>query len=186
MSILGSADQEDQRPDDDENLEMAPPNGGAERQQKLPSIKFTRFHGQKARYEEWKREIVTNSKLYNLTVEQTAGLAYLSLDAGPDKPRSLFESYDVDYLMSKTGYAEMIRILDKEYMKEPHFRGDEAQQRYERCRRKPFENMHDYVRSLRHARRVYEKEDQSKVSDTSFARRMLRSACLDDKEQRLV
>ena len=77
--------------------------------------------------------------LYNLTVEQTAGLAYLSLDAGPDKPRSLFESYDVDYLMSNAGFAEMIRALDKEYMKEPHLRGDEAQQRYERCRRKLFE-----------------------------------------------
>ena len=185
MSVLGSADQDVNPADDDENLEMAPP-GGAERQQKSPSIKFTRFHGHKARYEEWKREIQTNRMLYNLTVEQTAGLAYLSLDAGPDKPRSLFESYDMDYLRSKTGFAEMIRILNKKYLKEPHLRGDEAQQRYERCRRKPFENMHDYVRNLRHARRVYEKEDQSKVSDTSFARRMLRSACLDDKEQRLV
>ena len=37
--------------DDDENLEMAPPGAG-ERQQKLPAIKYTRFHGQKARYEE--------------------------------------------------------------------------------------------------------------------------------------
>ena len=95
----------------------------------------------------------------------------MSLDAGPDKPRSSFESYDVDYLMSKAGFAEMIRVLDKEYMKEPHLRGDEAQQRCERCRRKPFESMHDYVRALRHVRRVYKKEDKSKVSDT---KRLLR------------
>lgn len=46
--------------------------------------------------------------------------------------------------------------------------------------------MHGYVRNLRQARRVYEKEDKGTVSDTSFARRMLRGACLDEKELRLV
>ena len=169
--------------EDDENQGLQPRE---DRPPKLPAIKFTRFHGQKSRYEEWKREMQTSKMLYGLTVEQVAGLAYMSLDAGPDKPRSLFESYDIEFLLSKPGFNEMMKVLDKEYLKEPHLRGDEAQQRYEKCRRKPFELMHDYIRNLRHARRVYEKEDKSTVSDTSFARRLLRSACLDEKEQRMV
>ena len=76
---------------------------------KLPAIKFTRFHGQRSCYEEWKREMKTSQLLYGLTMEQMAGLAYMSLDAGPDKPRSLFESYDVDWLMTKAGFVEMMK-----------------------------------------------------------------------------
>ena len=56
---------------------VSPPKG-------LPAIKMSRFHGHRARYEEWKRELEATRLLYKLEESQVAGLAYLALDAGPD------------------------------------------------------------------------------------------------------
>ena len=49
MSVLGSAaDQDDQHGNDDKDPFEIPLTGGmGNRQPKLPSIKFTRFHGHK-------------------------------------------------------------------------------------------------------------------------------------------
>ena len=93
------------------------------------------FDGDPKMYKEWKREIQLGALIHGLTEDKLAGLLYLALAPGPGKPRDLFSHFGIQDLYSAEGLAELWKVLDREYIKEPYVQTDEAQARYERCRR---------------------------------------------------
>ena len=81
----------------------------------------------------------------------------------------------------------MWKTLNREYLEEKYVEADEALADYEKCRRIPMQSMRDYLMALRASRVRMEKEDPgSRVSDLSYARRMLRRSGLTRMEQRQV
>ena len=93
----------------------------------------------------------------------------------------------VEDICTATGFIEISKILDIEYVREACVKADDAQAKYEKCSRKPYENMRDFIKDLKKARRHSEKEDPgSTISGVSFARRLLRRSGLTRMEQRQV
>ena len=66
-------------------------------------------------------------------------------------------------------------------------KADDAQAKYEKCARRPFMTMADYMGELKRAHRTFVKEDPgTTISDVSFARCLLRRSGLTRMEQRQV
>ena len=81
--------------------------------------------------------------------------------AGPDKPRDLLRHLNVkDDILQNTGLKEIYKILDAEYDKPAYRKSDEAMRQYERQRRRPHQQMEDYVKELRRTKRQLEREDE--------------------------
>jgi hypothetical protein len=137
-------------------------------------VKIKTSHGDSINYTEWKREVAATQTLYQIRDEQLVGLVYLALAPGEGKPRDLMAHIEVADLCTTQGLKGMLQILDREYKRDPHVQADDAQARYERCRRAPNQTMVEYLRELRLAKRLLEREDPgTTISDVSFARKML-------------
>ncbi len=81
----------------------------------------------------------------------------------------------------------MLKILDKECVRESYVKADETQARYERCRRVPGQRTEEYLREVRIAKRLVEREDPgTTISGMLFARKLLRRSGLTALEQRGV
>ena len=75
-------------------------------------------------------------------------------------------------VLTADGLKQIWQLLDEEYIREPHVRSDEALTRYNRCRKKPGQAMGEFLRELKLARRMLEKEDPAmRISETSYAHR---------------
>ena len=155
---------------------------------KLPAMKLRTFGGRRSEYTEWKREVEATKLLYGISDDKLAPLVCLALDSGLGKPRDLLSHLDiVEDICTATGFIEIFKTLDIEYVREAYIKADDAQTKYEKCSRKPYENMHDYIKDLKKAKRHLEMEDPgSTISDVSFARRLLRRSGLTRMEQRQV
>ena len=67
-----------------------------------------------------------------------AGLVYMALTAGADKPRDLLRHMNVRAEISQPdGLKKIYQILDSEYVKPSYRKSDEAQRNYEKQRRRP-------------------------------------------------
>ena len=108
-------------------------------------IQLKPFDGEATAYKEWKREVQTTALLYNISEQQLAGLIYLALASGPGKPRDLFTHYEIQELLEPGGLTEMWKVLDQEFVRETYVKADEAQARYDRCRRSPGQQMEEYL-----------------------------------------
>ena len=130
-------------------LPGTPSNGGP----RLPSVKLRTFTGLRTEYEDCKSEWETTQFLYQIPDDRMAGLLYVALAAGPDKPRDLLRHLSVkDDILQNSGLKEIYRIPDAEYEKPDYRKSDEAFNQYERQRRKPYQQMEDYVKDLRRAK----------------------------------
>ena len=90
-------------------------------------------------------------------------------------------------MVSEAGYDYMWKMLDQEFIKEAYLKADDAQAKYDKQRRAPYKEMDQYIRDLKQAKRGLEKEDPgTKISEISFARKLLRKAGLTKQEQRQV
>ena len=153
----------------------------------VPRVRLRTFNGNPEEYKEWRREVQASTLLYNVAPKQMAGLVYLALAPGAGKPRDLLSHMDIQSIMEEDGLNTVLKILDKEYVRESYVKADEAQARYERCRRTPGQTMEDYLREARVAKRLLEREDPgTTISDVSFARKLLRRSGLTALEQRGV
>ena len=151
-----------------------PMGGGNNR---VPAIRIKTFYGDPKRYIEWKREVAATQTLYQISDDKLAGLVYLALARGEGKPRDLLSHLEVSDLCTTSGLKAVLAILDKEYKRDPHVQADDAQARYEKCRRTPHQTMAEYLRELRLSKRLLEREDPgTTISDVSFARKMLTKA----------
>ncbi len=137
-----------------------------------PRVRIRAFDGDVAEYKEWKREVETTAFLYNVPDKQLAGLVYLALSPGPGKPRDLISHMDVRTEICADGGLEAVwKILDKEYVREDYVKADEAQARYDRCRRAPGQSMDEFIREARLSKRLLEREDPgTTISEIAFAR----------------
>ena len=144
----------------------------------MPKIHIRSFDGDSSAYKEWRREIDATQFLYEVPESQLAGLVYLALAPGEGKPRDLFSHMDVrEQLCSEDGLKEIWKTLDAEYVRDMYTKVDEAQARYDRCRRAPGQQMGDYLMESRLSRRILEKEDKgTTISEVAYARRLLRKA----------
>ena len=70
----------------------------------------------------------------------------MALAPGPSKPRDLVRHIDVKDICTEDGLNAISKILDKEYVRESYVKADEAQARYERCRRMLGQTMEEYLR----------------------------------------
>ena len=88
--------------------------------------------------------------MYQVPDDKMAGLVNLDFAAGPDKPRDLLRHLNVrDDILQNSVLKEIYKILDAEYDKPGYRKSDEAFKQYERQRRKPYQQMEDYVKDLR-------------------------------------
>ena len=127
------------------------------------------------------------SSLYGVSDDQLGGLVYLACEAGPGKPRDVLRHLEMKDVLTADGLKLVWQLLDEEYIREPYVRSDEALTRYNRCRRKPGQAMEEFLRELKLARRMLEKEDpEMRMSETSYANHMLRNGGLNKSEQRQV
>ena len=150
-------------------------------------VKVKTFYGNTKFYAEWKREVQTLKALYSVPEARMAGLVYLALSPGEGRPRDLLSHLRIQDITSEKGYVGMFEILDGDYERETYRKADDAQAKWERCVRKPNQRMDEYIRELKIARRLMETEDEgSKISDISFARKLLRKCGLTRLEQRGV
>ena len=126
--------------------------------------------------------------MFDVPDKKLAGLVYLSLGHGAGGPRDLLSHLSVqEDICVDGGLDTIMKILNQEYVKEDYVKADDAQARYERCRRQPHQRMEEYLRELRTAKRKLELEDRgSKISDVSYARKLLRKSGLTKLEQRQV
>ena len=173
--------------DDDSAASAAPPAGQNSYGGRLPSLKLRCFEGERADYEEWKREVSATQKLYQVDISQMATLVYLSLTPGVGKPRDLLSHMTIEEIMTDDGYKAIWECLDTEYEKESYVKAEDALTAFERVRRQPNDKMEDFLMQLRRTKRIMEKEDAgTQISDVSFARRMLKRSGLNRIEQRGV
>ena len=153
----------------------------------IPRIRLRTFDGNVAGYKEWRREVKATRMMFNIKDEQLAGMIYLALEPGEGKPRDLMADLEIEEVCTAEGLQKMWKVLDAEYTRDVHVRSDEAQSRYERCRRVPGQAMDVFIREAKLARRVLAKEDPgTTISDVSFARTLLRKSGLNRLEQRAV
>ena len=132
-------------------LPDTPPNGGL----RLPNVKLRTFTGLREEYEDCKSEWETTQYLYQIPDDKMAGLVYLALAAGPDKARDLLRRLNVrEDILQNRGLKELYKILDAEYDKPVYRKSDEAFKQYERQRRKPYQQMEDYVKEFRREKTV--------------------------------
>ena len=151
-----------------------------------PQIKLNKFSGSRQEYRAWRDEVQVVLKLHSVPADKQVLLLYLALEEGKGRPRDLFSNLSVDEV-SELEPEDVWKRLNKEYLEEKYIEADEALADYDRCRRVPGQSMRDYLMHLRLTRVRMEKEDPgSRVSDLSFARRMLRRAGLTKIEQRQV
>jgi len=167
------------------------PNGLQQTQphyDRAPRLQIRTFDGDAAQYKEWRREVQTGAYIHNVSEAQLAGLVYLALSPVVGKPRDLFAHYDViSELCSADGLQQIWKTLDAEYVRESYVKADEAQSRYDRCRRSPGQTMEEFMREARLSKQVLEKEDPgTTISDVAYARRLLRKSGLTRLEQRGV
>ena len=151
-----------------------------------PQVKLNKFSGSRPEYRGWRDEVQALLMLHSVPDDKQVLLLYLALEAGKGKPRDLFASFSVDELAVMPP-PDMWKKLNHEYLEESYVEADEALADYEKCKRLPMQSMRDYLMALRSSRVRMEKEDPgSKVSDLSYARRMLRRSGLTRMEQRQV
>ena len=141
-----------------------------------PRLQIRTFEGDPAQYKEWRREVQIGAFTHSVKDAQLAGLVYLALAPGVGKPRDLFSHYDViNELCTDDGLQTIWKTLDSEYVREYYVKTDEAQARYDRCRRTPGMSMDDFMREAKLSKQILEKEDPgTTISDVAFARRLLR------------
>ena len=153
----------------------------------FPRVRLRAFRGEALEYLEWKHEVIAMKALHGVTDDQLGGLVYLACEAGPGKPRDVLRHLERADVLKADGLKLVWQLLDEEYIREPYVRSDEALTRYNRCRRKPGQSMEEFLRELKLARRMLEKEDPGmRISDTSYAHHMLRKSGLNKLEQRQV
>ncbi len=81
----------------------------------------------------------------------------------------------------------VLKILDKEYVRDSYVKTDVAQARYEWCRRMPGQTMEEYFRKTRVAKSLLERADPgTTISGVSVARKLLRRSGRTVFEQRGV
>ena len=154
---------------------------------KVPNVRIRTFHGDPKRYQEWKREVAATRTLYQIKDEQMSGLLYLALAPGEGRPRDLMSHMSIEDICTEDGLKAMLNILDSEYKKEAHVQADDAQEKYERCRRTPHQPMNEFLRGLRLAKRILERDDPgTTISNVSYARKMLSKSGLTVIERRGV
>ena len=161
--------------------------GGQNPQQwRGPQVKLNKFGGERHEYRGWRDEVQALLLLHGVPEDKQVLLLYLALEKGKGKPRDLFSAFSVEEL-SVLPPADLWKKLNREYLEQKHVEADEALDAYEKCRRVPGQGTRDYLMQLRLARVRMEKEDPgSRVSDLSYARRMLRRSGLSRAEQRQV
>jgi len=166
----------------------SPETGAAALGGQGPRVKLRTFDGDVDGYKEWRREVEATALLYGIADKQLAGLVYLSLAPGASKPRDLISHLDVrSEVCTDAGMKRVWAILDREYVRESYVKADEAQARYDKCRRGPGQPMEEFIREARLTKRLLEREDPgTTISDVSFARRLLRRSGLTRLEQRGV
>ena len=187
--VVGNADDADILSHSDGGA-LGPASNGSGGSNKVPSLRLRVFQGSAKEYDDWRSEIVTTALVYDVRDAQMAGLVYFALPPGAAKPRNLLRHMQVRAEICNpdgSGLAAILKLLDKEYGKRTYVRADEALSDYERCRLEPYATMAAYVRSMRLARRVVERDDPgSTISDVSFARRLMRRSGSSRVEQRSV
>ena len=120
-----------------------------------PKVQIRTFEGDPAQYKEWRREVEASAFLYSVPEEQLAGLVYLALAPGEGKPRDLFSHLDVRTdICVPDGLDRIWKILDQEFAREAYVKADEAQTRYDRCRRSHGQTMEEYLRESRLSKRI--------------------------------
>ena len=138
---------------------------------RMPSIRLRNFDGSRAvgAYAEWKKEVLVVQKVYNVAQKDLAPLVYLALETGEGKPRELVEMFDLETeICVDDGVDRLFKILDKEFIR-PHFeRSEEAQKKFDRCRRNANEPIDEYLMRLRTCRRNLQVQDPgTTLSDTA-------------------
>ncbi len=83
-----------------------------------PRIRLRSFAGNAADYKE--------GLLYNVPMKQLAGLLYLAVAPWPGQPRYLVSHMDIQDICTEDGLNTILKILDKEYVRESCVKADEA------------------------------------------------------------
>ncbi|CAK0875126.1 unnamed protein product, partial [Prorocentrum cordatum] len=158
---------------------------------RMPGVKLTVLSKELARnpnsYREWRKEIEIIEKICKVAPADLGPLVYLSLEKGDGQPRELVETLDLDVLSSEAGLRKLMEILDEEFTEKDYERSEKRLRAFEKCRRGVGEDVDDYIARLKTARRNLEVHDPGTTySDTSFARKLLRSSGLSREAQRQV
>ena len=157
----------------------------------MPAVKLTLLNKELARspnsYREWRKEIDIIQTLYKVSPADLGPLVYMSLEKGEGQPRELVETLELDVLNSAEGLKQLLEILDGEFVEKDYERSEKYLRAFEKCRRAVGENIDEYIARLKTARRNLKVHDPGTTySDTSFARKLLRSAGLSKDQQRQV
>ncbi|CAK0857899.1 unnamed protein product, partial [Prorocentrum cordatum] len=158
---------------------------------RMPGVKLTVLSKELARnpnsYREWRKEIEIIEKIYKVAPADLGPLVYLSLEKGDGQPRELVETLDLDVLSSEVGLRNLMEILDEEFTEKDYERSEKHLRAFEKSRRGIGEDVDDYIARLKTARRNLKVHDPgTRYSDTSFARKLLRSSGLSREAQRQV
>ena len=147
----------------------------------LTSVKLDQFRGNRTAYKDWKKTLKAQQALYKLTEEELAVLVYLNT-AG--EARDIVNQLEIEDLQEPGGLGRIMRLLDDAYEKRADERFEQKQEEFQTYRRAHGVSIAAYLSKLKRLKDEYLREDtETKISDKSFAQRMLARAALSKRER---
>eukprot|EP00971_Amphidinium_carterae_P275304 5462375-Amphidinium_carterae.1 len=99
--------------------------------------------------EDWRREVEALQFLYGVAEVKLALLVYLALERGASNPRDLLDHLSIKgNIAVDGGLSKTWVILDREYLRTSYRKTDLVQSRYDRVRRRPYQQMPEYLKEL--------------------------------------
>ena len=135
-------------------------------------------------YKNWKKEIEVYQLAYDVPQKQLAPRIWLRLTG---EAKQCVESIDVKELAKEDGVDKLMKVLDKQFMKEEYDEIDKAVSVFWSCRRAAGQNMESYILTMRLAKNQMEKEDpDTTIGDQAYAVRLLKRAGLSAQDKQAV
>ena len=156
-------------------------DGGDRSKPSLSQVRIEPFKGSRSHYKEWRRTLEAQRALYRLDEGELAMLVYLSTQG---EPRAILDQLEIQEMREPGGLQRVLRLLDDAFGSRADERFEERQEAYLSYRRAAGTSMSAYISTLKRLRSEFLKEDdQTVISDKSFAQRLLSRASLTRRER---
>jgi len=121
---------------------------------------------------------------YDVPQKQLAPRIWLRLTG---EAKQCVESMDVKELATEDGVDKLMRLLDKQFLKEEHDEIDKAVSVFWGCRRATGQSMESYLMTMKLAKKQMEREDpDTTIGDQAYAVRLLKRAGLSAQDKQAV
>ena len=147
----------------------------------IGSVRIEEFHGDRRRYQRWKRSVEAQERLYRLEQGELAMLVYLSTRS---EARDVVDQLPLSDYIAPGGALVLWKLLDESFGESTSELFERAEKELANYRRMPGQSIATFLAGMKRLRAQYLRVDpDSTISEKAWSQKLLAKASISRRER---